>query len=394
MDEEMLGPVGGPTGYVYNIKKEMKDVREFNNINFSFLHRTIKFEGIKKYIPQFIKEIRNKDRYVNMADNIVNGKHYTTNIDLSQYDIIHFHSTYALYEIKDSLKNYKGIVLLTSHSPKALHKEFIEDCISNKAYLKNKKMLDKLEIMDEYAFDFADYIIFPCEEAEEPYYNSWEKYRGIHKRNKEKYRYLLTGIPQKTYELDRNNIRKQYNIPENAFVICYIGRHNKTKGYDQIKIMAESLLKRYNDIYFLIAGKEEPLHGLSHSRWIECGWTSIASSIINASDVFVLPNQETYFDLVMLEVLSLGKVVVTTRTGGNKYFEKMGSKGICFYNYNNVEESIESLEKLYHSDRKSIKSWGEENYELYKKNFTSTEFLNNYIKLLGEILCTNEEDCK
>lgn len=389
MDEEMLAPVGGPTGYVYNIKNQMKDTRKFNNINFIFLHGTIKHKSIKKYIPKFIKEIRNKNRYLNMAKHIVNGGSYRTNIDFSQYDIVHFHSTYALYEVKDSLKGYTGKILLTSHSPKALHKEFIEDCISEKAYLKNKKMLDKLEIMDKYAFDRADYIIFPCEEAEEPYYNSWDKYTDVHKLNEKKYRYLLTGISQKTYELDRISIRKKYKIPENAFVICYVGRHNKTKGYDKAKIIGDTLLKRYKDIYFLIAGKEEPLCGISNERWIECGWTSISSSIINASDVFVLPNQETYFDLVMLEVLSLGKVIVTTRTGGNKYFEKIKCNGINFYDYNNVEEAVNILEKLYHSDMGKIQNLGMENYAIYKKYFTSKQFLNNYIELLENILCEN-----
>lgn len=382
MDEEELASVGGPTGYVYNIKKEMQEKRIFDDIEFSFLHNTVKFKKMKKYVPKFIKDKRNKNRYLNMSNNIVNGQSHRANDDLNKYDIIHFHSTYAMYTVKDSLKDFNGSVVLTSHSPKVLHKEFIEDYIDDEQYSKNKEMLEKLDIMDEYAFNRADYIIFPCEYAEEPYYNSWNKYKSIHDLNRDKYRYLPTGIPQKKYDVSASEIRKKYGIPEDAFVISYVGRHNETKGYDQIKIMAEDLLKKYDNIYFLIAGKEEPLQGLSNDRWIECGWTNIASSIINASDVFLLPNKETYFDLVMLEVLSLGKVVLATETGGNKYFKSAASEGIHFYDYNNINGAVEELESLYKLSNEDIKKLGQENYLLYKEHFTSEKFLKEYIELL------------
>lgn len=70
--------------------------------------------------------------------------------------------------------------------------------------------------------------------------------------------------------------------------------------------------------------------GLKDSRWKEVGWTNDSQSIIAASDVFVLPNRETYFDIIMLEVLSCGKIVIASRTGGNKYFEKIGAKGVFY----------------------------------------------------------------
>ena len=43
-------------------------------------------------------------------------------------------------------------------------------------------------------------------------------------------------------------------------------------------------------------------------------WTNDPHSLINASDMFILPNKETYFDLIMLEVLSMGKIVLATNT--------------------------------------------------------------------------------
>ena len=65
--------------------------------------------------------------------------------------------------------------------------------------------------------------------------------------------------------------------------------------------MGEKLFNNQNT-YFLIAGKEEPMKGLDNSHWIEVGWTNDPHSLIAASDVFVLPNHETYFDLVFLSM--------------------------------------------------------------------------------------------
>ena len=44
-------------------------------------------------------------------------------VDLSEYDIVHFHKTMDIMEAKQSLESYKGIVMLTSHSPEPLSKE-------------------------------------------------------------------------------------------------------------------------------------------------------------------------------------------------------------------------------------------------------------------------------
>ena len=65
-------------------------------------------------------------------------------------------------------------------------------------------------------------------------------------------------------------------------------------------------------------------------RWIEVGWTDEPHSLTNASDCLVVPNRQTYFDLVILEGLSLGIPIVTSMTGGNKYFKKEKCGGVFY----------------------------------------------------------------
>ena len=133
-----------------------------------------------------------------------------------------------------------------------------------------------------------------------------------------------------------------------------------------------------------IAGTEGPLYHLEHNRWIEVGWTKDPGSVIQASDVFVLPNKETYFDLVMLEVLSLGQIVVASYTGGNKYFAKYENSGIFLYNNNTEAENIISqIIKMSEEKRKELRK---KNLELYKAEFTNEAFAKRYIYSLHKIL--------
>ena len=243
-----------------------------------------------------------------------------------------------------------------------------------------KRPIDRLIEMDEFAFKRADYVVFPCEEAEEPYYHTWNKYASI--RKNKKILYLPTGIVGCSARITRAEYRKKYHIPEDAFVVSYVGRHNEIKGYEDLKKMGEKLFNNQNT-YFLIAGKEEPMKGLDNSHWIEVGWTNDPHSLIAASDVFVLPNHETYFDLVLLEVLSLGVPVVLSNTGGNKHFKKFENSGLSFYD--TVEDAIKSINHLKKMNRLDIEKLGKYNREIFENNFTVEHFIQNYIHVIRQI---------
>ena len=124
------------------------------------------------------------------------------------------------------------------------------------------------------------------------------------------------------------------------------------------------------------------MKGLNHNRWIEVGWTDDPYSIINASDVFLLPNKETYFDLILLEVLSLGKIVIASKTGGNKYFERFKNSGILFENCTGAIMEIEKMKNKAVGERQLLENY---NKELFKKYFTSSVFSDNYIKLITSL---------
>lgn len=378
-----LAPVGGQYGYNYNVYT----VLEKNSIkNIDFLETE---KGNATSINQKVNKIQNKTllKLVKILKSIVRnymrlyGRTHKAVVDLNNYDIVHFHNVSDMYSCKDSLEKYKGKVILTSHAPNRPSLSVFQMLSPfEQKYMKwfYKRMFD----MDVYAFNRADYIVFPCPEAEEPYYNNWDYYKEFKKSNSHKYIYIPTGINPCSPKVGKSEVRQRYGIPEEAFVFCYVGRHNEIKGYDTLKELGLELLKDKN-VYFLVAGKEEPIKGLVHGRWIEVGWTNDPHSIICASDVFILPNRETYFDLIMLELISLGAIVLCSHTGGNKFFEKYKPNGII--QYSTKQEAIvkaQELMKLTNDDKKKLQNY---NVKMYKEYFTSEVFTSAYLEFLDKI---------
>ena len=372
-----LAHVGGPFGYLNNLRHQTKK-EGITNIHFIE-------DGKYKKTNKRLKELRKvlypfKKAYYYRS--ILKRGRSSRLIEECKDDFIYFHFTEDLFKYRDSLNKYHGKIILTSHSPTLASLQII-DSLSNFEKKVFNRIYSKLIKMDKFAFEHADYIVFPCEEAEEPYSHAWKEFDEFKQKNKSKFKYIPTGIDQCVATVTSDKVFSKYEIPNNSFVVSFVGRHNEIKGYDNLKVIGKNIISTIANSYFLIAGNENPLHGLDNKRWIEAGWTNDPYSLINASDVFILPNKETYFDLVFLEVLSLGKTIVASKTGGNKYFERFKSSGI--YLYSSIQECEEILQKLSHRTSEEIRRDEEANLKIYQKYFTSKVFLKNYLNLINSL---------
>lgn len=372
--ENKLSPRGGPSGYLFNLKQQI-DKLKVDDIQFLPTVKVRKVAFLQKIVPTRIKQFR---RAINAAT--LYKRKENPIVDLNDYSIIHFHSTEDLYKCRDSLESYHGKVVLTSHSPCCFKQEILNKLNPNDKK-KLEKRLNSLEKIDTFSFTRADYIIFPCKESEEPYYNTWKIYEKV--RKPAKYKYLPTGSRKCYSSQTRQEIRKKYKIPLDAFVISFAGRHNEIKGYDDLKFLGSRLLDNPN-VYFLIAGREEPLKGLNHKRWIEIGWTNDPHSIISASDLFILPNKETYFDLVLLEVMSLGIPVILSNTGGNRFFKKFNTESLMLYN--SIEDAELLIIEFMRKDISERIKLGKINEKIFDDNFTLEKFASDYVKLIHSLI--------
>ena len=381
-----LAPRGGPLAIGYYIFSEVQRTQtgwiEFLESGASAEKQE---QFLKKYLYKFpaLTKIVRSIRHIRQYNALLNHPESVKPRSFDGYDAVHFHSTVDLYAQRENLKGFQGKLLLNSHSPVPMAQELYDASATGfeKAYMDKRR--DRFKEMDAWAFNRADYVVFPCPEAEEPYINNWEEYRVIRERKKDCYRYVLTGITPSEAQISRTEIRKELGVFENDFLVSYVGRHNKVKGYDKLKAIGEALLEGACDLWVVVAGSEGPLTRLEHPRWIEVGWTSDPHSYIAASDVFILPNQETYFDAVMIEVLSLGKIVVASRTGGNKYFERIGAEGVFLYD--TVEEAVELIRRIKNMPVQERRRLEAGNYRLYESSLTSKTFFDSYLKLIEEI---------
>lgn len=379
--ENELRPCGGPSGYLFSLSHGLREI----GYSVDFLPARIGFVGskIKMKMAQY-DCLANIHRLLKLKSMCSRSSKKPDNLE--SHDMIHFHSTQDLFEAREWIDDFGGKVLLTSHTPCAPHIEKL-DWITGRLIKRVAEMCLRLglESVDAYAFSRADYIVFPTEEAEEPYRNTWEAYDGITAGSKKIY--MTTGCASGNAKVSRQTYRRGFGIPDDAFVVSYVGRHNEVKGYKDLKRFAEKYLTCDEKTWFLIGGKEHPYKGLDHPRWIEVGWTDDPHSLIAASDVFVLPNRETYFDLVLLEVMSLGIPVVASRTGGNKYFDTGEECGVLLYG--DADELKRKLDDL-RDDRETARALGQKNKKTYLDEFTERAFAERYKQILSWIAHEND----
>ena len=392
-----LSNTGGPSGYLYSIHEYLKSNPHTGITFISDLQdkagKSNKLSNKQtKKLPQLLNIIYRKFakyRYFYMDyRSLLHGEDVIDENLLNKimsFDAIHFHTSIDLHKARRILKGYNGKVILTSHSPQPLSDELIER-IGVKEPIQGilKRRLYHAEIQ---SWSLCDAMIFPVQGALEPYKKVPVFRQFIEKLNKNIY-YCPSSI-NKEYTLKQIDIRSTLNIPDDAYIISYLGRHNHIKGYDELKKFGEAILKIYPDIYFVIGGRENPLKGINHPHWIELGWCNYGNDLLLASDLFILPNAETYFDLITLEVLRIGTPILMSRTGGNKYFDNdfMKSSGIHLYEYGNLEDQINKfdkiLEKLRSGDKDRMRL---DNRGIFHKYFTSSSFMCRYVETLRSII--------
>jgi hypothetical protein len=98
----------------------------------------------------------------------------------------------------------------------------------------------------------------------------------------------------------------------------------------------------------------------------------------------------TYFDLVLLEVISNGKLSLVSSTGGNNFFKKFDLPNLVFFNKNNVEDMLCKFEDIF-SNQKHFCTKENEMLKIYEENFTLNVFGRNYLKFYNNVINSKEE---
>ena len=395
---------GGPCGYVANLKKALDNHGYYDNIafisqdslpnvkvcsNLALRKKVAKiltfWIPIKKY-RRMLREIcislmnrkENVD-YLNIDAESYKG--YADVLDRFNFKSITCHCTRDAIFIKNYLasRQKQAKLLLMSHSPELPSSEIyhIEKLNGNPSADSIRKMWQRIE---QRAFAIADVLLFPTKEAMEPYICEAEYFKEL--INSKDVQFITTGCERIDCDQGSRDIRGSNNIGT-KYIVSFIGRHTRIKGYDKLKEIAKTILNMRDDVTFVIGGvQSEEIKPLSHSRWIELGRVNPAD-LLSVSDLFVLPNRQTYFDLVLLEVLSAGVPVVASNTGGNKSVYE-ATHAIELYDTN--EECIEKINYYLDSDNDSKIKKRVLALAAYTNNYTLEHFAENYMALVAKVI--------
>jgi len=401
---------GGPTGYLANLLDGLNWTANNENpvIVFNVLDKPKQNEVVEQDFLHriahkvFFKNNRLRGFYVNYISKYKRNSHknyvsFLTNynemycieelfkkINLDETKTIHVHTVGDALKVKNHLNKVNNSdikIILTCHTPEATSIEYYKSYIADGYTEKKAKEIKKgWETVERKAFDAADIIIFPSKESMEPLKATMD---GFEELIAEKdIRFLATGAKKLKSTLTKEEAKKKYGV-EGKFVIGFVGRHNSVKGYDILQSAAKNILEQYENVCFLIGGTiSDTFPPLKHKNWIEAGWVNPAD-LFMALDVFVLPNRMTYYDLVLLEVMSMGVPVIASATGGNISVQN-DTGTLILYNNSPDDLSLKLSEFIaLPSNIREEMSVKIEN--AYNNHFTPIKFAERYKKIVNEI---------
>ena len=162
--------------------------------------------------------------------------------------------------------------------------------------------------------------------------------------------------------INRDKIRKEFNIKDNEIVIGMISRFSPGKGHEEFLFAAKELGKKYNNLKFLVVGEasrgenayEEKIKNAAEKYGLRniifSGFRSDTPEVLAAIDIFVFPSHAEAFGIALVEAMAMGKPSVCSASDGvldiavenetSLLFEKKNGKDLT----NKIDKLINSQE--------------------------------------------------
>lgn len=392
--------VGGPCGYLANLQIGLKDIKTKDVV---LLHydKSNKYHKICKKLCKLLTFwIINTDKRHSLQNKL---KRFFSIEDKDRYN--HEESLYRCMVKKLNKYDFKTITCHTCRDVLNIRKYLDAKGLSGKVKLLQMEHSPSFESIEIYnllhdsgdsrandiakewrkfeksAFLASDIILAPAPEALDSYRKDAKWFDEMLKHKPVKY--VPTGCVPLHSDYSSQEIRKKYNI-KTKNVICYIGRHLPVRGYETLKRVGMKLLKKRDDVTFLIAGKQEVAYPAPiHERWIEAGYSKTAD-ILKASDLMILANKTAYFDLILLETMSMGTPVIVSNVNGNKAVHRQTKGAIEIFETD--QELMKKIIKILDMSEQSKKKMSKNILNEYACNYTTTIFAKNYVKMIKEVI--------
>ena len=183
--------------------------------------------------------------------------------------------------------------------------------------------------------------------------------------------------------INRDVIRMNLNIPENAFVVLSVGELNKNKNHE---VIIRSLAKINNpSIYYLVCG-QGPLQDYLNRLSIELGISNQVrllgfqpniKEFYKIADLFAFPSYREGLPVSLIEAIASGLPVIASNIRGNNELVVDGEGGYLF-NPKKIDSITLLIQKILKND--SLKEFA----ELSQKNINKYD-INSVLMTLSQI---------
>ncbi len=199
---------------------------------------------------------------------------------------------------------------------------------------------------------------------------------------------IYNGVDLKRFhpgnrELFREEVRRQYQIPENARAFLFVGSGFERKG---VRYLIEAAEMLDSPLTLLIVGKgsgEKFRDFIKKQRVIFCGPQKNIERYYAAADAFVFPTVYEPFGNVHLEALASGLPVITTRNSGASEIIEEGKSGFVVQEPEDSAAISGRMKRLLDADL--LHAMGNEARKAAEK-FTMERFIREMTRLYSDIM--------
>ncbi len=232
---------------------------------------------------------------------------------------------------------------------------------------------------------YADYILYPsyqhilrnadaviaCTSIEKKLYLKY----GI---DEKKIHIIPPGInPMEYNNINTENFKKKYNIPENSQLILFMGRKSYEKGVINSILALKYLINSYKKIRLLVAGPAtreykiffNKLPGKIKEHIIDLGMVNqeTKANAFASCDVFILPSLDDAFGIVYLEAWMFKKPVIGAMRGNVEGLIDNNINGFLVP-FNNIKKLTSKIENLL-NDKNLNETFGQNGYNKLINNY-------------------------
>jgi Glycosyltransferase len=385
-----IHPGGGPHGYLYNLRQGYHELcqsgfRSLVELDFdSIISSDERLNSSPPTTPSKWKNIIKNSIPCDFYDRLLvrkwdkNFKNWRLGGQklfhkIHNSDIVVIHSPQLAYLLKELIDRNKTVYYM-QHSPTPWCDEVLLSLKMTYPKQHNFIHLTRfLETIERSLFEMSDKVIIPSEHAVDAYS---VRYPGLFDNLKKKGKviYLPSGVPEPQMSRD-------IEANPSGLTVAFVGRYHPHKGFDIfLEVIKLAYQSKLHHIKFFSLGSGPITPNVSFPNYQDFGWQKEPHQLMKNADVIIVPNRATYFDLLPLEAMALGKIVIVSPVGGNIDLAEYSS-GIILAQDNNPESYLNILNEL-SRDKERLDRLSQNNFLVYKNHFSMEKFAKRHLEII------------